>query len=69
MFEMGMLKLTWWHSIALTLWVEKIDLCSLKSAKVSSTIKGYQFYFNSLSFGEILKCILKNKVINTAPSK
>ena len=33
--------------------------CSVKLAKISSTIKGYHFYFKSSKFGEILKCVLE----------
>ena len=33
--------------------------CSVKLAKISSTIKGYYFYFKSSNFGEILKCVLE----------
>ena len=28
-------------------------------SEISSTIKGYHFYFKSLNFGEILKCVLE----------
>ena len=33
--------------------------CSVKLAKINSTIKGYHFYFKSSNFGEILKCVLE----------
>ena len=33
--------------------------CSVKLAKISTTIKGYHFYFKSWNFREILKCVLE----------
>ena len=59
LFEMRMLNLTWWHSIALALSVKKMVSCLVKLAKVSCTIKSYHFCFKSLNFGEILKCLLE----------
>lgn len=38
-FEMRMLNLIWWHSNALALGVEKMASCSVKLAKMNSTIK------------------------------
>ena len=37
--------------------MEKMALCSVKLAKISSIVKGYHFYFKSSIFGKILKCV------------
>ena len=36
-FKIRMLNLTWWHSIALTLWVESMALREVKLVKISFT--------------------------------
>ena len=58
-FGMKMFNLTWWHSFAFPLWVERKASCLVKLANISSTIKGYHFYFNSSNFREILECVLE----------
>ena len=55
--EMRILSLTWWYYIPLVLWVENMALCWVKLAKISSTIKGYHFYFKFLKFwGNLETC-------------
>ena len=59
-FEMRMFDLTWWYSLALAHWVEKMASCSVELAKISSTIRVYHLHCKSTNFAEILKCFLES---------